>query len=1435
MANFVGGANAETFTGGADNDTASGNAGNDVLIGKGGSDVLDGGADNDALYTDSLLGDNGTLDRDATADTVNGGAGDDTISAGFGDSIDGGDGVDYLHVSFQGATSGISFDMMLSSQTVGGATIKNIENLLSVEGSEFNDMIKGAAMYWHGDAPYMHGMGGNDTLTAGYYTYEMYGDDGNDLVDGRSSQYLNRLDGGAGDDTLYSYSNSWTSAHAGDGDDLIYAHSDVYGGAGNDTLMMTSGTHNGPGYGGDGNDEIVGAQGVASVLLGEGGDDILLGNSAEDMLTGGAGNDSLTGGDNIPHYYYGTGSGDIAVYSGAVTDYQVTRDPDTQFVTVVDLRPDSPDGTDLLDSSIEALKFSNGTYLVDVVLAGANLGVLNFTGTDNPDTYAGSEDSNTAVGKGGNDSFNGNGGSDELQGDSGSDLLNGGTGSDRLHAAAAPGSYQTPWYNNTYSPPQLDRGSETDTLNGGAGDDVLSAGYGDSVDGGEGTDSLFISFQGATSGVTFNLSLTSQEVGGATIQNIESAVWVEGSEFGDTVTDSGNPYGSFGLVFGMGGNDSLKAGYYTSSLYGNEGDDLVDGRGSQYLQRVDGGAGNDTLYANGLTSGIADGGAGDDLIFAYSGANGGSGNDTIQSSGAQGGDGNDEITASGYSSGMLYGEAGNDTLTGSNSGDHLDGGLGDDQLAGGVGDDTYVVNSGDDQIAEAASQGTDQVNSSASFTLGANLENLILADGAAIDGTGNGRANVITGNESANRLEGGAGLDTLYGGAGNDVLSGGTGADSLSGGSGNDTYVVDASGEAIVEAVFQGTDTVQASVGHTLAINVENLELTGSGHINGNGNSAQNVLTGNSGNNILNGAAGNDTMAGGAGDDTFVVANSGDVVTEAAGEGADVVQASINYTLSANVEILTLTGTANLTGTGNDLANGLVGNDGDNLLNGAGGNDALAGGLGNDTLLGGLGDDSYVVDVAGDSVTELAGEGTDTVVAGLSHNLGANFENLMFAGTGNFVGNGNGLANAIVGNTGNNWLEGAAGNDTLTGGLGNDTFVVDADDIVAENAGEGTDWVLASRSYVLGANLESLALSGSGNLTATGNAVANRIGGNSGNNLIDGQGGNDTLQGGLGNDTYVIDGAGDMVTENASEGTDAVQASVTYGLGANLENLVLTGSAHINGTGNGGNNTVTGNAGNNLLDGGAGADRLVGGLGDDTYYVDSIGDSVGENHLEGTDTIISSVSYSLFGRAVEVLTLNGTDNLNGTGNSLNNTLTGTNGNNLLDGGAGMDKLVGGLGDDTYYVDNALDNVTELHFQGTDTIISSVTYSLLGRAVEIITLTGAGNINATGNSLGNTITGNDGSNRLDGGVGNDTLTGNLGADMFVFLTGSWKDTITDFSAAENDSINVNAYTAGVINTAMVTQMGADVLVNLGGGNTVTVLSASQADVLDHMVW
>jgi Ca2+-binding RTX toxin-like protein len=413
----------------------------------------------------------------------------------------------------------------------------------------------------------------------------------------------------------------------------------------------------------------------------------------------------------------------------------------------------------------------------------------------------------------------------------------------------------------------------------------------------------------------------------------------------------------------------------------------------------------------------------------------------------------------------IFGLAGNDILVGLDGNDLLNGGPGNDNMNGGFGNDTYIVDSAGDIAAEVAG-GIDLVIASVSHTLSANIENLNLSGAANINGIGNARNNVINGNDGNNFLFGAVGNDTLNGGNGNDLLNGGPGNDNMNGGFGNDTYIVDSAGDIAAE-VAGGIDLVIASVSHTLSANLENLTLTGAANINGTGNAKDNIITGNSGNNFLFGLAGNDTINGGAGNDyldggvgvdtmrgdtgndTYIVDSASDAVVELAAQGIDEIRSFVSYTLPANVENLTLLGSANINGTGNGLNNVITGNSGNNFLfglagndnlNGGDGNDYLHGGAGNDNMNGGLGKDTYIVDSLGDVAAEVAG-GIDLVIASVSHTLSVNLENLTLTGVANLNGTGNFRDNVIVGNSGNNVLSGLGGNDTMVGGAGSDTLL----------------------------------------------------------------------------------------------------------------------------------------------------------------------------------------------------------------------------------------------------------------------------------------------------------------------------------------------------------------------------------------------------------
>jgi trimeric autotransporter adhesin len=672
----------------------------------------------------------------------------------------------------------------------------------------------------------------------------------------------------------------------------------------------------------------------------------------------------------------------------------------------------------------------------------------------------------------------------------------------------------------------------------------------------------------------------------------------------------------------------------------------------------------------------------------------------------------------------------------------------------------------------------------------------------------------------------------------------------------------------------------------------------GSDHLWGAG--GDDKLFGGEGDDYLFGSAGKDTLKGGAGNDyyyvSYSVASEFDAIVEYRGEGIDTVAATMNYTLGNNLENLSLSGTA-IEGTGNWQDNTIYGNgsnnklwgmDGDDYLHGGAGLDTLYGGDGNDWLsgdagadlmIGGAGDDDYIIDDQGDKITEISGEGSlDEARAKVSYKLDANVERLFLLDEGGSInGTGNELSNTIVGNASNNILSGGDGDDsihagggidtlygddgndwlygsgsvtTMYGGIGNDTYRIDGNDTVIETAAGGLgDEVQAGLSYTLTANVERLwlleggAYDGSGNDSDNniyGNSSANTLTGGLGNDTLDGKGGVDILIGGFGIDSYYVDNVGDQVLESAGEGIDYVYSSVTFTLGANIENLNLNGSqAAINGTGNAENNIISGNSAANiltgnggmdwlygggdndtlnggsgvdllygeagadtlnggldgdLLDGGTGADTMAGGLGNDTYVVDEAGDVVIENAGEGLDDVVeSSISFELnLTPNVENLSLTGSANIDGYGNALNNVLYGNGGNNSFAGWGGADTFYGGA--------------------GTDWVV--YTPSSAGVVVSLATGMGSGGDaqgdalfdieNLFGSAYDDTLTGNGGNNVLNGYNGADTLIGGLGvdtflggadADTFVFTAinesaVAMPDQILDFATAQGDKIDLS---------------------------------------------
>lgn len=455
------------------------------------------------------------------------------------------------------------------------------------------------------------------------------------------------------------------------------------------------------------------------------------------------------------------------------------------------------------------------------------------------------------------------------------------------------------------------------------------------------------------------------------------------------------------------------------------------------------------------------------------------------------------------------------------------------------------------------------------------------------------------------------------------------------------------------------------------------------------GNQVDNSLESGAGNDLLKGGSGNDTLNGGWGSNRIEGGSGRDTVSYAVGFNNAVTVNLSTARASNGTGTDTLVSIENVTGsTYNDV---LTGSSGDNVIDGHLGNDVMNGGSGIDTaayvfVLGGVS-----VDLSLTSAQNTGGGGTDTL---------SNFENLL----------GSEFGDTLRGNSSANIIDGAVGSDVLFGGGGEDRLI-----------------------------------------------------GGAGDDTLDGGTGRDVFFGGLGDDSYILDHESDAPIEEAGEGTDTVFASRAHTLKANVEHLTMTGIYSIHGTGNelantmignsgsnrmwgeAGNDTLMGNAGSDQLDGGTGNDVLMGGVGNDIYFVDSTGDQVVDNAGEGRDTVRSTVEWTL-GEESEWVELQGTANVDATGNGLANVLRGNSGSNVLVGLGANDKIYAAMGDDT-------------------------------------------------------VDGGEGDDWLEGGSGRDIYVGGAGSDRFVFRDGDFggasaetADAIQDFGDADGDRIHLSVVDA-----------------------------------------
>jgi Ca2+-binding RTX toxin-like protein len=530
-------------------------------------------------------------------------------------------------------------------------------------------------------------------------------------------------------------------------------------------------------------------------------------------------------------------------------------------------------------------------------------------------------------------------------------------------------------------------------------------------------------------------------------------------------------------------------------------------------------------------------------------------------------------------------------------------------------------------------------------------------------------------------------------------------------------------------------------------------------------------ITGSAGANHLYGRGGNDTLFGGAGADTLD-----------GGSGNDVLLGESNAT------DLTLTGFGGPVTfvNGETIKDVLVGGEGDDFMDG---------GIGDDTMIGGSGNDTYVAST-GDVVTELPGEGVDTLLSYASYVLPADVENLSLLGGVNASGTGNALDNQLIGNAGRNTLSGGAGNDTLDGGFDNDLLDGGAGvDRVFGN--EGDDRIVLASAADLAAGESIDGGNGSDTLFYTGTAALQ---------LTANVTGIETIK------IAEVDAFGTYGTWGTTAiDADASQIGGTSGvmLYGNDGDNVLTGTSYDDmlfaGAGNdvvsagAGRDIVSAGRGDDVLIGGDGDDTLDGGDGNDSYYV-AVGDQIFD--ASGNDTVYASGSHELEA-GMENLTATGAAATSFQGNNLTGVMTGNDSNNYFNPRAGDDTLIGNDGSDYFDMSTGGTSTPGTRFldggSGTDTVDydgyarSAVTIDLAAGAASGGGDLGAGAATlvsverAVGGAFGDRITGSSAANELFGRGGNDSLFGGAGND--TLWGGVGDDTL---SGGSGDDVLVGSY-------------------------------------------
>ncbi len=919
----------------------------------------------------------------------------------------------------------------LQAATFAGRTVSGDENGNTVAGTAGNDEL--------------YGLGGADTLT---------GEAGNDALDGGSGGDV--MNGGAGNDSYVvdNVGDLVSESSADGGTDRVYSSVSFVLGNHLEELVLTGAAN----IDGTGNSQ-------ANRLSGNSGNNILDGKSGIDTLVGGLGDDTYV------------------------------LDAEAELATVSESADAGNDTLRIVFATSTAKSISLTGALANfehVELRGN--GLVNVLGNGSANVLSGNAMSNRLEGAAGDDTLDGQAGADQLVGGAGDDLYlvdhvgdilteaaNEGTDSVRvaINASGATFVLAANVENATIV------GTAANNLSGNALANVLTGNaLANRLDGGAGVDTL----TGGSGGDIYVVDNTADTI--VEISTLASEIDTVLSSVSWTLAANLENLGLLGSA------DLLATGnLLNNQLTGNQGANRLDG--GLGADTMLGGAGNDIYVVDNLG----------DVVFETTGTGSradAGGNDTVESSvNWTLGDFVENLLLGGSSNLSGTGNALANVLRGNAASNLLDGKAGVDRLDGGEGADIYLIGLASDhpaaEIADSGTIGSDEVRFAAAaastltlFSGDCGLERVVIGSGLGdtANSSGTGALNVdaalvgnalsIVGNAGANVLTGTAFADRIDGGAGADRLIGGAGSDTLIGGSGNDVYVAETSDTlSETSTLASEIDTVETASSWTLGANLENLKLLGAGDLAGTGNTLNNVLTGNTGANVLDGGLGADSLFGGAGNDTYVVDSLTDQVFETAtasskadSGGNDSVYSSVNWTLGNFVENLVLAGSANLSATGNALANMLCGNAGSNLLDGKGGVDVLDGGEGTDIYLIASASDHPAAEVAdsgtsgsdevrfsattASTLTLFAGDrGIERVVIGsglgdvavgsgtVALNVDASLVGNSLSISGNAGANvltGTAYADTINGGTGNDRLLGGGGNDRLIGGGGNDSL-----------------------------------------------------------------------------------------------------------------------------------------------------------------------------------------------------------------------------------------------------------------------------------------------------------------------------------------------------------------------------------------------------------